>query len=118
MHVCTVRLAGQDQQTLRGGEFRVWRLEELPLYLQFSGHSNVMLLYDDSTVPVPGEPLPGGTMCSNSPLRWNGPQVKDAFIRMKGVAGRSVTELGMSRTSLLRKLVIERVHQQIPYYDD
>jgi hypothetical protein len=52
-----------------------------------------------------------GDMCSNSPLRWNGPQVKDAFIRMKGVAGRSVTELGMSRTSLLRKLVIEHVHQ-------
>ncbi len=61
MHVCTVRLAGQDQQTLRGGEFRVWRLEELPLYLQFSGHSNVMLLYDDSTVRVPREPsLPRG----------------------------------------------------------
>jgi hypothetical protein len=39
-----------DSQALLGGDFRVWGLEKLPLYLQFSGHSNVMLLYDDSKV--------------------------------------------------------------------
>ena len=43
-----------DSQALLGGGFRVWGFEKLPLYLQFSGHSNVMLLYDDSKVSEGG----------------------------------------------------------------
>jgi hypothetical protein len=88
-----------DSQALLGGDFRVWGLEKLPLYLQFSGHSNVMLLYDDSKVGEGRTESPAGhtdrsirrSAGKEAATRFR--QVKDEFIHMHGVAGRSISAL-------------------------